>query len=483
MLSMSTRVTRRFVPACVLATAAIAALGAPGVASASRLPKCTEGTKINGEGSTLQGAAMTEVWGSKAPKAYNSAGQKNAHACPGGPEITYNTKGKTGSGKGMENWYGLEEYGPEAQGFVGTDNPPNSDIKTKIEAEGTGGKLLTIPTLQAAVALIVHLPAGCAAEAAPGTKPLPTLGRLVLKQKTVEKIFRRQTTKWSKIKDGGDKIITCSKAASETEITRVVREDGSGTTATFKKSLELINGKGTAEAGKVCDAAKETWLECAEEPPANTKWPEETVALVRGSGGGGLVKKVEETPSSIGYANLADVRSKGPGFLPPTGGEGKNMFWVEVENGEKETVGGKKLTIYTDPSDNAEAAVKSKANCAETTYVNIEPTKGKAEKGKFPPPTTEELWNRVTAEKKQVNYSLCGFTYDLGLTKYNGFKGATEGEATTAGDFLEFVLDAGAEGGQQLIEQEKDYIGLPTNKEAKKNVQLIAQEGAKKVQF
>ena len=117
--------------------------------------------------------------------------------------------------------------------------------------------------------------------------------------------------------------------------------------------------------------------------------------LVRGSGGGGLVKKVEETPSSIGYANLADVRSKGPGFLPPTGGEGKNMFWVELENGEKEAVGGKKLTIYTDPSDNGEAAAKSKANCGETSFVIIEPAKGKAEKGKFPPPTTEELWNRA----------------------------------------------------------------------------------------
>ncbi|HEX3434318.1 MAG TPA: substrate-binding domain-containing protein [Solirubrobacteraceae bacterium] len=484
-MSLSTRVSRRLVPACVLATAAIAALGAPGVASASRLPKCTEGTKINGEGSTLQAAAMTGVWGGKAAKGYNS-GNTNPKACPGGPEVTYNTKGKTGSGKGMENWYGLEEYGPEAQGYVGTDNAPNAEIKAKIEAEGSG-KVLTIPTLQAAVALIVHLPTGCAAEAAPGTKPLPTLGRLVLKQKTVEKIFRRQTTKWSKIKDGGDKIITCSKAASETEITRVVRKDGSGTTATFKKWLEVVNGKGTAEAGKVCDAAKETWLECGEEPPANTSWPAEGEKLIRGEGGGGVVKAVEETPSSIGYANLADVRSKGPGFIPPTGGEGKNMFWVEIENVEKEAVGGKKLAIYTDPSDNGDAAAKSKANCAETAYVNVNPTNGKAEKGKFPPPTTEELWNRVTAEKKEVNYTLCGFTYDLGLTKYNGFKGATESEATTAGDFLEFVLDAGttagAEGGQTLIEKEQDYISLPTNKEAKKNVQLIAQEGAKKVQF
>jgi ABC-type phosphate transport system substrate-binding protein len=483
MLSFSTRAARQLVPACVLSAAAVAALGAPGVASASRLPKCTEGTKINGEGSTLQATAMKETWGELAPKAYNNAAQTNPKACPGGPEVTYNTKGKTGSGKGMENWYGLEEYGPEAQGFAGTDNAPNQDIKEKIEAENPGAKVLTIPTLQAAIALIIHLPTGCTATAEPGTKPLPSLGRLVLGQKTVESIFRRKITKWSKIKDGKDKIVTCTKATSETEITRVVREDGSGTTAAFKKWLEVVNGKGEGELGKVCNAAKETWLQCGEEPPANTTWPEEGVKLVRGNGNGGVIAAVEATPGSIGYANLADTRSKGKGFIPPAGGEGKNMFWAELENGQKEEVAGKKLKVFTDPSDNGDATAKSKANCAGTSYVNVNVATGKAEKGKFPPPTTEELWNRVTAEKKEINYSICAFTYDLGLTKYNGFKGATESEATTAGDFLEFVLNAEPNGGQKTIEEEKDYIGLPTNKEAKKNVQLIAQEGAKKIQF
>jgi hypothetical protein len=88
----------------------------------------------------------------------------------------------------------------------------------------------------------------------------------------------------------------------------------------------------------------------------------------------------------------------------------------------------------------------------------------------------------VSAEKKEANYSLCGFTYDLGLTKYSGFKGATEGEATTAGDFLEFVLNKEAEGGQKLIEEETDYMGLPEGALGK-NVLKIAQEGATKVQF
>ena len=304
----------------------------------------------------------------------------------------------------------------------------------------------------------------------------------MLGQKTVENIFTRKITKWSKIKDGKDKLVGCSKAQTETEITRVVREDGSGTTATFKKWLELVNGKGEVAAGKVCDAAGETWLQCGEEPPSNIKWPQEETKLARGNGNGGVVKKVEETPGSIGYAVLANAR-KGPKLVPPEGGEGKNVFWVELENGQTELVGGKKLKVFTDPADNGDVAAKSKANCAATSYVNINPTNGKAEKGKFPPPNAEQLWNHVSAEKKQKNYALCGFTYDLGLTKFEGFKGATESEVTTAGDFLEFVLNTEAEGGQKLIENETDYLGLPTSSEPKKNVLKIAQEGAAKDQF
>jgi len=146
-------------------------------------------------------------------------------------------------------------------------------------------------------------------------------------------------------------------------------------------------------------------------------------------------------------------------------------------------VGGVKVKVYAEPSDNGDNTTPGKANCAETEYVAIVPKTGKAEKGKFPPSSTEKLWNIVSAEKKDPHYPFCGFTYDLALTKYEGFKGATEGEATTAGDFLEFVLNTEAEGGQKLIEENKDYLGLPTNPEPKKNVLKIAQEGAAKVQF
>ena len=62
--------------------------------------------------------------------------------------------------------------------------------------------------------------------------------------------------------------------------------------------------------------------------------------LVRGNGNGGVVKKVEETPGSIGYANLAHTRGEkaATAFVPPTGGEGRKTFWAPVENGQKELV-------------------------------------------------------------------------------------------------------------------------------------------------
>jgi ABC-type phosphate transport system substrate-binding protein len=489
MLSALTRSVRRLVPVCVLSTAAVAALAAPGAANAAtRLPNCTEGTPVNGEGSTLQEPAMQKVW---AP-AYTSATNKNTAACPGGPKVTYNTKGKTGSGQGMKNWYELDEFGPEAQGFVGTDNPPTADIKTKIEQQqeiGGAGKVLTIPTLQAAVAIIVHLPTGCtvSSEPQPGLK----VGRLVLTQKKVEEIFRNKLT-WLKLKTAKNNVLAgskCTKVEKESKITRVVREDGSGTTATLKKWLELVNAK----AEKVVNG--KTWLESGEEPPANTEWPEETVNLLRGNGSGGVIEAVEKTAGTIGYVNLANARNgkgKGIGFVPPAAGEGTAEFWAKLENKKTVTVEGTTYKVYTDPASNGEVAAKENANCIETEYVSINPATGKAEVGKFPPPSTESTWNTVSAGIAQKNYALCGFTYDLSLTHYEPFKGpygpkgefgATEEEATTAGDFLEFVLNEKTEGGQALIGEAQDYLGLPTNSNPKKNVLKIAQEGAKKISY
>jgi ABC-type phosphate transport system substrate-binding protein len=433
---------------------------APGVASAGFTTGHCEGVSIKANGATLQGKAQ-EIWN----KEFNNAGLLGEGACEvgkfkvGEPTVSY--KG-TGSGPGLESWgngsgAGKGDFSP-ANNYVGTDEPPNEEQKTAIEKEGTGGKLLTIPVVQAAVAIIVHLPTGCTVK----QKVAGAAGRLVLSNATLEKIFHGTLTAWTQIKDAKEKV-KGKKGACNAPIKRVVRSEGSGTTSIFKKYLNLQEPNEFAVEGIV---GTTTWKKLAESS-VNTKWPEEKASpLITGKGGGAVVKEVAANPSSIGYANLADARAT---FGAPT----PETFWAEVENGS--TKKGKKKTIptFAEPASNGETTAKGSANCKETLY-----TDGKA---KFPPETTEKLWNEVTTSLTEPNYTICGFSYDLSTTKLEGYgvasgKPATDEGSRTAADYIKFEL----EGGQKLLEG-NDYLGLPENAAGK--VLKIAKEGAEKISF
>jgi ABC-type phosphate transport system substrate-binding protein len=247
----------------------------------------------------------------------------------------------------------------------------------------------------------------------------------------------------------------------------------------FKKWLMVVNNKNEPVVnGK-------TWLESAEEPPANTLWPEEAASpVIRGQGSGGMVAKVEETPGSIGYVNLANAR-RGNGLVPPQGGErgaaeeGAPSFWVDVEN--KIEVNGKK--VGADPATNGDVAAKAQSNCMSTDYVTIDSKTGKVERGDSTPDSTLLPWNHVTADTVQTKYPLCGLSYDLALTEYEEFPATTKSEATTAGDFLEYVVNSEAEGGQAAINGNWDFMGLPRNGAPQGDVLKIAQEGASEIGF
>jgi hypothetical protein len=296
-----------------------------------------------------------------------------------------------------------------------------------------------------------------------------------MKQATVEKIFQGTVTKWSQILNKA--VMTgnseCAKTLQKTlPITRVVREDGSGTTDAFMKWLGVIFKKEVAP-GKF-------WGQLGE-PANNTTWPNEGEhPVLRGNGGGGVVKKVAETPGSIGYANVADARAN-TAFVPPAGGTEKPVFWAEVES-HKITEEGKKVAVYSDPSTNHESATIADSNCLEEIYTNG--------KKKFPPPTTQELWNEVVASKTQPNsYAICYITFDLAFTKYSAFtvgtsvvEPPTEEEARTVRDYLGYELSTGAGGGQEAAAG-NDYAKLPTNENPTLNVLKIAQEGVAKVGF
>ena len=461
---MTSRSARRFVPACILSAAAVAALAVPGAASASfTLTQC-EGGAIHGKGSSAQKLLQIEVWNKKFNTSANPLACNGTQGSKGKPAVTYTS---TGSGVGLESW-GVEtkaggetRFGPE-NAFIGTEIAPNATQTTEITKHGAAGTLLTIPVAQPAIAILIHLPAGCTS-----VEGGPVPGRLALKDSAVEKVFQGVDLEWSKVLNKAKLKGTpeCEKTGKKTHITRVVREDGSGTTDAFMKYLNVIDKK-EVETGVF-------WSTLAE-PTNNTVWPNQSTDEVkRGNGGGGVVTKVEETAGSIGYANVADARSKHQ-FTPPSHGPNTSQFWAEVEN----TKG-----TYTDPASNGDVEVGAQANCDETLYTNG--------KKKFPPPSTTELWNEVTVAKVQPvkNYEICYLTYDLALTKYSAFtketslvEPPTEAEARTVYDYLGYELSTGAEGGQEAGNG-LDYLGDPTNENPKLSVLDIAREGREKIGF
>jgi ABC-type phosphate transport system substrate-binding protein len=446
---------RRMASACALSVAAVAALVAPGAASAAT--QCS-GSSIVAAGSTLQKLAQKEVWEPDFNTSANTAACNGTQGDGGVPKISYES---IGSGAGLEDW-GYKGHAFEAGrvAVVATDEPVNTSEKKEIEANETktvANSVQSIPVLQASVAIIVNLPTGCTATNTVKKNPFP--GRLVLENATLQKIWVGEITKWSEITEEGDALVGAGCDA-ETPITRVVRLDGSGTTHVFKKYLDLISNT----AFETEKAENKTWTEISE-GPENTTWPEAAhVVKPAATGGGALVSKVAETPSSIGYANLADARSNGGFSKTGIGGPGTAKFWAAIQNDGTVTTKVK----FADPSTDGDTEPLANANCFDTKYTNGTGTK-------FPPKLTSDTWNEVTTATKEKNYPICGLTYDMVLSKYSAYPGTSEGEVTTASNFLDFVLETEAGGGQQLLVNH-DYEPLPPKllKEARKGVALAA---------
>jgi ABC-type phosphate transport system substrate-binding protein len=449
---------RRAISACAISAAALAACVVPSAASA--VTQCSGASPIVGAGSSAQKLAQKEVWDSEAAPKSGFNVSTNADACSGKqgtkakPEVKYES---IGSGGGLEKW-GVKGHAFEAGAFafVGTDEPVNAAQKEEIEKNETtvtAETVQSIPVVQFSVSVPIHLPEGCTATNTAGVE-----GRLVLENTTLEKIFRGEITKWSEITSSGDKLegATCKP---ETEITKIVRLDGSGTTHVFKKYLGLINKAGKFETEK---AELKTWDEISE-GAENTTWPKAgKTERPAGKGGGEVVAKVAATPSSIGYANLADARKTfgGAGSGPKT-----EKFWAEVENNGTVT----KTPTYADPATNGDVEALANSNCEKEKYTNGSGTK-------FPPETTAKTWNTVTTETKQLKYTLCGITYDMGLSSYGAYPGTSAGEAQAALDYLQFVEDTAVAGGQPEIVGH-DYEKLPSS------LTDIAQDGADILKF
>jgi ABC-type phosphate transport system substrate-binding protein len=304
--------------------------------------------------------------------------------------------------------------------------------------------LVTIPVAESALAIIANLPEGCTATSKADA------GRLVLDNVTLEKVFRGTIKKWSEITDDEDTLSGPGCNATST-IKPVVRSDRAGTTRILKKYLGLINS---------------AWEPIAE-GPENTTWPA-TVEVTRAAAPTVFqtsdpdASKVLETPGSIGYAALSSVRFSQ--FVPAEGGPGTQRFWVPIQRNGLSTENPK----YSDPSTNGESATAANSNCTDTKYTNgLNP---------FPPRNVLEPWSEVTSATTQRKYPLCDLTYILAFQNYSAYSGATKESATTANNYINYIVNGKAKGGQDEIAGH-DYLALPKGvlvEEAQKGATLIA---------
>jgi len=456
---------RRWLKACIIPAAALAALAAPGGASAALGTQCS-GANITGQGANALKNAHA-IWDA----AFNTATKSKA-ACAGAkgqgtlqkPLVSYTT---SSAAVGLESW-GANKHGTAnfslTNAFIGASEPPNAAQKSEIESfetTSTPSALLSIPTVQTAIAVIVNLPTGCTATSKKDA------GRLELNNKTLEAIFKGDIKEWGEIKDDGDTITGtgCATAA----IQPVVRLDGAGTTHIFKKYLSLID-EGTFTDEK---EATETWNGTSE-GTLNTDWPKAAnVQRPAKTGDTAIDAWVAEHPGTISYTTFAEARANGSFAANPaspgTGGPNTARFWVPIQNNGLATGTESKKFKYADPSSNGDVSTVANANCKDTEYTNGSVA--------FPPENVQQPWDEVTTSTIEKKYPLCSIVVELALTNYSAFPGTSVEEATTVHDFFNFVTNSKGGGGQKAVEGH-DYLALP-----KGAILEEAQHGASLIGF
>jgi ABC-type phosphate transport system substrate-binding protein len=435
----------RWIPACTISAATVAVMVLPGAASAA------VGTQCSGVNITGQGAAVEIVAQGTWTADFNTSTDKLACSGKQGtkkkPTVTYDG---TSSGAGLRSW-GAEDKSPSeisfapGNAYIASAEAPNAVQQADIlkqETTDTENTLETLPVTQFSLTVYTNLPTGCTANSTGAS------GRLVLSDATLQGIFAGTITTWGQITDDGDALTPAS--CDSDSIVPVVRGEKAGTTNVLKKFLGLINtGTLTTASGN------ETWDQLSE-GKLNTVWPT-ALPIVKTTveGDAAEAEKVAATPGSIGFSNLAELRSTNL-FSGAGAGSGTSKFWFEIENGSKGKGKSLKLT-YADPANNGDVAAQGSANCAKTAYTNGP--------NPFPPPAVTGLWNEVTTAVPggasglvEKTYPLCNFAYVLAFTSYSLLPGTSEAEATAVNNYLRFVSDKS--GGQKELAG-NDYLAVP----------------------
>jgi ABC-type phosphate transport system substrate-binding protein len=284
-----------------------------------------------------------------------------------------------------------------------------------------GSDLVVVPVTQTAIAIAAHPPQLPA-------HPACTVARINNLQ--LQKVFSGEIKNWRLLNAASDSTLggDCDQA-----ITRIVRDESSGTTYQFKHYLNTINPAPLACTGK----EKRTWAQLQApfggETSPNQEWPrssscqegEGPLTVVSGpvaEGGGGPLAYVRDTAGTITYGSLPEAQQQAPKQV------------LDVYNGVK----------YAGPANGEGGAA-----CGAAKYARPAGWEGGVNLD----------WSGVYGSDPNVGeaaknaYPICTLTYDVAAADH--FSAA---KATTVQDYLAFAVDK--EGGQAAV-RGQGYHDLP----------------------
>jgi ABC-type phosphate transport system substrate-binding protein len=482
----------------LLAGAAVAAFGAftaPGADAAFSIGQCqASGSAVKGQGSSFQTDLQTDFAsffagsngcnGSEPSPTYNPNGSGNGIASMGG-----------GGGNATLNCTTLAtpcsvplpagQRDPSTS-FAGSDDPPSPTQQQSMNA-GTSspsdnGNVHVIPIATGASAFIVHAPEGCdlstvtnltngatgSASGNTGDGAANHTQRIRISGALLEKAFAgdADANTWGEIAPGISGVPTNAQetgiaTCASVPVKRIVRQDSSGTTFSWKAYLNLI---GTGRGWTTTYAAPNTLWPAAGGAGTATATPEPTnvcpnteanlLCSASGSGGGALAGVVNATDGSIGYVDLATARKRGFDITPSATTQ-DYTFWSPLETSPN---GSASSGTYAEPTSDATAhsggTGQKGANCVNAPIVGV-PTAAGSPNGD---PTLGD-WSHVIAAGGAA-YPACVLTYALAWddnAPVYGNTAAEQGKARVVKDYLSLIVSSIG----QLKLTTTDYSPLP----------------------
>lgn len=466
---MQTPHGKRYFSGALAAAVGIAAFGGSLISAETSLAAvpaaglscvATDG-KVNGRGSTYQTSAQATFW---AGFRDDFCGAVTSDANAGTTMGVYNytaSSGNTGSGNGIKGascrtdaYSGTDLPYSEAQlaqlngapgavpscGITFTPPFPPNTAPFPNPADQSA-PIMSFPIAGSSVAIAVNLQAADCGGTKPAT-PAFTPAQMTY-------IEGGSAITWNdpKLVAGNPTLANCTGA-----ITRVVRQDNSGTTGIYKSYLIRIDD---ARTGATC-AGGATWTSFNGSP--NTSWPSGSgcspLAVPATSGGSALISLLATTHGGIGYADLADEVNGSP--PAPNGFEA-----VSVQNAA--------ATSYQSPGSgkaaNCDYSVLSLPGSSGSDAVGLNGSDNWGNDNAIVNGGTGGT-DHVNATDLGVKYPICGITFDLvysnlglgGGASPNAISTMTSNQRRTLYSFVTYVLSSTAQGKLGNIY----YAPLPT---------------------